>query len=165
MLQLFDTLRSQNDHFQSKVVPVAGDILEPGLGLTDSDVEHLSSEVSLVFHSAATVKFDEPLKWELLLCSLLELACTLMYTQLTCGLTLSSMNIVLVCIYNTLYYVMWYLVTSAFLFILHYVPCVKNVCNVTFHPIVPFRFSVNMNVIGVSRIVELCRKLCRLEVL
>jgi len=44
------------------VVSVAGDILEPGLGLSDSDVEHLASEVSLVFHSAATVKFDEPLK-------------------------------------------------------------------------------------------------------
>jgi len=62
MLQLFDTLRSKNVQFQSKVVPVAGDILEPGLGLSDSDVERLSSEVSLVFHSAATVKFDEPLK-------------------------------------------------------------------------------------------------------
>jgi len=55
-------MRSQNVQFQSKVVPVAGDILEPGLGLSDSDIEHLSTEVSLVFHSAATVKFDEPLK-------------------------------------------------------------------------------------------------------
>ena len=60
---MFDTLRSHDVHFQSKVIPVAGDILEPGLGLSDSDIEHLSSEVSLVFHSAATVKFDEPLKW------------------------------------------------------------------------------------------------------
>jgi len=62
MLQLFDSLRSQNSHFQSKVVPVTGDILEPGLGLCHSDIERLSSEVSIVFHSAATVKFDEPLK-------------------------------------------------------------------------------------------------------
>jgi len=63
LLQLFDTLRSQNVNFQSKVVALAGDILEPELGLSDSDIEQLSSEVSLVFHSAATVKFDEPLKW------------------------------------------------------------------------------------------------------
>jgi len=33
------------------------------------------------------------------------------------------------------------------------------------HLMLLFRFSVNMNVIGVSRIVELCRKLDRLEVL
>jgi len=59
---LFDTLRSQDVNFQSKVVPVTGDILEPGLGLSDADIELLSTEVSLVFHSAATVKFDEPLK-------------------------------------------------------------------------------------------------------
>ena len=29
--------------------------------------------------------------------------------------------------------------------------------------VIQFRFSVNMNVIGVSRIVELCQKLDRLE--
>jgi len=38
-------------------------------------------------------------------------------------------------------------------------------CYISYSYVILFRFSVNMNVIGVSRIVELCRKLDRLEVL
>lgn len=41
---------------------MSGDILEEGLGISQSDVSRLASEVSVVFHSAATVKFDEALK-------------------------------------------------------------------------------------------------------
>lgn len=51
-----------NPDFHQKILPVIGDILEPGLGLSAADVQRLSTEVSIVFHSAATVKFDEPLK-------------------------------------------------------------------------------------------------------
>jgi len=61
-LQLFDTLRSQNAYVLSKVVAISGDIAKPGIGLSDDDVERLASEVSVVFHCAATVRLDEPLK-------------------------------------------------------------------------------------------------------
>lgn len=61
-LQLFDKLKEMNPDFHKKILPVVGDILEPGLGLSTADVQRLSAEVSIVFHSAATVKFDEPLK-------------------------------------------------------------------------------------------------------
>lgn len=60
--KLFEKLKEMNPDFQKKILPVVGDILEPGLGLSVADVQRLSAEVSIVFHSAATVKFDEPLK-------------------------------------------------------------------------------------------------------
>lgn len=42
-----------------KVQVVGGDILQPHLGLSAHDERRLADEVSVVFHSAATVKFDE----------------------------------------------------------------------------------------------------------
>ena len=62
LLQLFDGTRQNQPNLHEKVAAVAGDIFEPKLGLSDEDEEKLMSEVSVVFHSAATVRFDEPLK-------------------------------------------------------------------------------------------------------
>lgn len=44
---------------------VAGDITLPDLGLSKPDLDKLIQEVSIVFHSAATVKFDEPMRFEI----------------------------------------------------------------------------------------------------
>ncbi|XP_017041065.1 fatty acyl-CoA reductase wat isoform X2 [Drosophila ficusphila] len=44
-----------------RVVPLAGDCQEPDLGLSHSDRQLLVDEVQIVFHSAATVRFVEPL--------------------------------------------------------------------------------------------------------
>lgn len=44
------------------IVPVCGDMLEPHLGLTAEDEAMVTSDTNIVFHSAATVKFDEELK-------------------------------------------------------------------------------------------------------
>lgn len=46
----------------SKVLPICGDITLPGLGISKADMDMLIHDVSIVFHSAATVKFDEPLR-------------------------------------------------------------------------------------------------------
>ena len=43
-------------------MPVMGDILEPGLGLSEEDLDHVLSDTHIVFHSAATVNFDEKMK-------------------------------------------------------------------------------------------------------
>jgi thioester reductase-like protein len=43
-------------------VPVFGDITLPELGMSQADQKILTDSVSVVFHSAATVKFDETLK-------------------------------------------------------------------------------------------------------
>lgn len=45
-----------------KIVPIQGDITEPELGISQPDQQLLADTVSIVFHSAATVKFDEALK-------------------------------------------------------------------------------------------------------
>jgi len=45
-----------------KVVAVAGDMTKPGLGLSKEDRQMLIDNVSVVFHSAATVKFHGPMK-------------------------------------------------------------------------------------------------------
>lgn len=46
----------------SKLIAIHGDLTREGLGISESDVKLLIDNVSIVFHSAATVKFDEPLK-------------------------------------------------------------------------------------------------------
>lgn len=43
-----------------KVIP--GDVTKNGLGISESDHQTLIEKVNIVFHSAATVKFDEDLK-------------------------------------------------------------------------------------------------------
>ena len=43
-------------------MPLAGDCTELGLGLSATDRQILEETVSIVFHAAATVRFDDPLK-------------------------------------------------------------------------------------------------------
>ncbi|ODM92798.1 hypothetical protein Ocin01_13884 [Orchesella cincta] len=59
---IFDTLRHHSPSALQKVIPIRGDITLPSLGISDQDQQTLASEVSIVIHSAATVKFDEKLK-------------------------------------------------------------------------------------------------------
>lgn len=60
--QLFDLIRSERPSALEKVVPISGDCGEPGLGIGESDRELLAENVSVIFHLAATIKFDEPLR-------------------------------------------------------------------------------------------------------
>ena len=61
-LQLFDKLRKESPEQLKKVHGIHGDMLEPHMGMSPEDVQHLSEKISVVFHSAATVRFDEALK-------------------------------------------------------------------------------------------------------
>lgn len=61
-LQLYDTVRQEDPDVLKKIVPISGDITLPYLGISEEDQETLANEVSVVIHSAATVKFDEKLK-------------------------------------------------------------------------------------------------------
>lgn len=64
MLQVFDRIRSEVDAEKvfAKVVCISGDVSDPELGLSAEDKQTLCSDVSIVFHSAATVKFNETLR-------------------------------------------------------------------------------------------------------
>jgi len=59
--QLFDTVKARGENVSSRVRAMQGDIELPGLGLSDEDKAVLSSQVEVVLHCAATVRFDENL--------------------------------------------------------------------------------------------------------
>jgi len=59
---VFDRIRSENSSLLKKIVPIAGDLTEPDFGLVESDHSRLLADVTVVFHSAATVRFNESLK-------------------------------------------------------------------------------------------------------
>jgi len=67
VFQLFDLLRKENPNFTEKLHAVSGDGSLPGLGLSSEDRQFLVDNVSVVFHVAATVRFDDPLDRAILL--------------------------------------------------------------------------------------------------
>ncbi|XP_041367398.1 fatty acyl-CoA reductase 1-like [Gigantopelta aegis] len=60
--QLYDKLRKDCPNFGDKLHPINGDISLPGLGISSEDLKLLQENVQIVFHSAATVRFDESLR-------------------------------------------------------------------------------------------------------
>ncbi|CAN8027021.1 unnamed protein product [Ixodes persulcatus] len=61
--EIFDALRASDPYFaQGKVIAVEGDLTLSELGLSTEHKRALWENVDIVFHSAAIVKFDEPLK-------------------------------------------------------------------------------------------------------
>jgi alcohol-forming fatty acyl-CoA reductase len=63
-LQLFDKLKTQMDieTIISKIKIIQGDCSLLGLGISDEDRKFIVNNVSLVYHCAATTRFDEKLK-------------------------------------------------------------------------------------------------------
>ncbi|XP_035466046.2 fatty acyl-CoA reductase 1 isoform X1 [Scophthalmus maximus] len=60
--KLFDRVREDNPDFHQKIVAVSSELTQPGLAISPEDVERLNACVNIVFHCAATIRFDEPLK-------------------------------------------------------------------------------------------------------
>ncbi|GMS93363.1 hypothetical protein PENTCL1PPCAC_15538, partial [Pristionchus entomophagus] len=61
-LELFNRIRRECPDRLSKVVTVDGDISLANLGISSADLNRVLEETSMVFHCAATVRFDEPLR-------------------------------------------------------------------------------------------------------
>lgn len=62
LLQLFDRLKSERPgSLESKLQAISGDVTELELGMSASDRKLLTDNVSIVFHTAASVRFDDPL--------------------------------------------------------------------------------------------------------
>ena len=61
---MFDIVKSAHKDFKNKLVIIEGDLLLPHLGISDANRQILIRNVNIVFHSAATVRFDEPLKYD-----------------------------------------------------------------------------------------------------
>ncbi|KAF2367620.1 Male sterility NAD-binding [Trinorchestia longiramus] len=60
--KLFDKLKANRPEFLDKLYPVRGDITMEGLGLSEEDEAKLAAEVHVVFHVAATINFQEPIR-------------------------------------------------------------------------------------------------------
>lgn len=58
---IFDKVRQSCPDLEARVRGVTGDISLPRLGLSAEEERLLASEVSVIFHSAATIRFDAPL--------------------------------------------------------------------------------------------------------
>ena len=48
--------------YKDKLEAIEGDLVLPAIGISSEDEKKLVDNVNIVFHSAATVRFDEPLK-------------------------------------------------------------------------------------------------------
>ncbi|XP_045177320.1 fatty acyl-CoA reductase 1-like [Mercenaria mercenaria] len=59
---IFEKVKKEQANFKDKFVAINGDMLQPELGICKSDREMLEREIHIVFHSAATIRFDEPLR-------------------------------------------------------------------------------------------------------
>ncbi|XP_026683329.1 fatty acyl-CoA reductase wat-like isoform X2 [Diaphorina citri] len=55
-------MRKRCPHYLSKMVAVTGDCLKPGVGINSEDRQTLVDNIHVVFHCAATVRFDAHLK-------------------------------------------------------------------------------------------------------
>lgn len=65
---LFDYLKEiRGVDVLNKVYPIAGDVSEPNLAINESDRRLLADTVQIVYHAAATIRFDEALKKAVLL--------------------------------------------------------------------------------------------------
>ncbi|KAJ8706204.1 hypothetical protein PYW08_010830 [Mythimna loreyi] len=59
---IFDTLREYQPGFETRIVPVVGEMAEKNLGISEEDRRLLVKEVDVIFHVAATISFQEPLR-------------------------------------------------------------------------------------------------------
>nr|XP_049706963.1 fatty acyl-CoA reductase wat-like [Helicoverpa armigera] len=64
MLQdpVFDILRDTQPDFIDKLIPIAGDVADMRLGISDKDWDTITQETEVIMHMAATTRFDEPLR-------------------------------------------------------------------------------------------------------
>ncbi|XP_020283244.1 fatty acyl-CoA reductase 1-like isoform X1 [Pseudomyrmex gracilis] len=60
--KLFDLLQRERPSSFEKIIPISGDVSIKDLGLLPEDRKMLSEKVSIIFHVAASVRFDESLK-------------------------------------------------------------------------------------------------------
>ncbi|CAF3495470.1 unnamed protein product [Rotaria sp. Silwood1] len=61
-LALFDNVRLLTPNFQSKIIPIIGDITKANFDLTNEDEQTLIEHCHIVINSGASIRFHEPIK-------------------------------------------------------------------------------------------------------
>ncbi|XP_063898654.1 putative fatty acyl-CoA reductase CG5065 [Helicoverpa armigera] len=59
---VYNMVRKKKPNFVEKIIPVAGNVADIRLGMSDQDWAIVTKEVNVIFHMAATTRFDEALK-------------------------------------------------------------------------------------------------------
>lgn len=62
LIKLFEVVRKTDPDYMCKLEAIEGDLLHADLGISSKDRQVLIDSVNVVFHSAATVRFDEPIR-------------------------------------------------------------------------------------------------------
>uniref|UniRef100_A0A8C0T4H4 Fatty acyl-CoA reductase n=1 Tax=Canis lupus familiaris TaxID=9615 RepID=A0A8C0T4H4_CANLF len=60
--KLFDRLRDENPDFREKVIAINSELTQPKLALSEEDKEIIIDSINIIFHCAATVRFNENLR-------------------------------------------------------------------------------------------------------
>lgn len=63
---IFDRLKTENPDALNKIIPIDGDVTSIGLGLSVESLIKMEN-VTMIFHVAASVRFDDPLKEAILM--------------------------------------------------------------------------------------------------
>ncbi|CAF1175082.1 unnamed protein product [Adineta ricciae] len=61
-LPLFDKIRSLNPNFQSKLIPIIGDLTKVNFDLSCEDEQLIINNCHMIIHSGASIRFNEPFK-------------------------------------------------------------------------------------------------------
>uniref|UniRef100_A0A336M2M5 Fatty acyl-CoA reductase n=1 Tax=Culicoides sonorensis TaxID=179676 RepID=A0A336M2M5_CULSO len=67
---IFDFVKKEKPHVMEKLFAIRGDLMEKGLGMNTVDYQLLCERVNIVYHCAASVRFNDPLKCAIQLNSL-----------------------------------------------------------------------------------------------
>ena len=62
-LQVFEVLKERSSDWIEKIKMVEGSLEQPDLGISEENLQSIIDNVSVVFHVAATVKFDAQLRY------------------------------------------------------------------------------------------------------
>ncbi|VEN34703.1 unnamed protein product [Callosobruchus maculatus] len=60
--ELFDIIRKENPSNLDKVKCISGDVKKLKLGISEEDERLITSKVNIIYHVAASVRFDDPLR-------------------------------------------------------------------------------------------------------
>lgn len=62
MFQLFEKVKEICPDVHEKIRPISADLNQHDFGISKEDMEELLSSTNVIFHCAATVRFDDPLR-------------------------------------------------------------------------------------------------------
>ncbi|NXK73567.1 FACR1 reductase, partial [Amazona guildingii] len=106
--KVFDRVREDCPNFHEKIKPINAELTQPKLAISAEDEEELLTRINIVFHCAATVRFDEPLKHALQLNALgtqrlLELARQMQNLEAFIHISTAYANCIRKCIDEIIY--------------------------------------------------------------